>query len=229
MEVLENIPVELNLQIVMKALRQNKAMEECVQELLESVLPIVNPKAVYEVCYVESKDGDSLSVSDVTFTSRVLRTNLDKVGRVFPYVVTCGRELDGIPVPSDDIMKSYCLETIKRVVVGFARGYLEDYLKRTYALGQVSRMSPGSLVDWPINQQKELFSIFGDVESLIGVRLTESYLMVPVKSVSGMVFPTEVSFESCQLCPREICEGRRAPYDPELVKEYGIQASLSSP
>jgi hypothetical protein len=85
-------------------------------------------------------------------------------------------------------------------------------------------MSPGSLADWPITQQEELFSIFGNVEDLIGVKLTESFLMVPLKSVSGIYFPTEIEFVSCQLCPREVCSGRRAPYDPDLAKKYREKA-----
>ncbi len=86
----------------------------------------------------------------------------------------------------------------------------------------MSRMAPGSgAADvWPITQQKELFSIFGNVEDLIGVKLTDKYLMIPIKSVSGIFFPTKCKFESCQLCPRERCVGRKAPYDPDLVKKY---------
>ena len=59
-----------------------------------------------------------------------------------------------------------------------------------------------------------------DVEKLIGVRLTDSFLMVPMKSISGILFPTEVRFESCQLCPRKDCPGRRAPYDQALWSKY---------
>jgi hypothetical protein len=83
-------------------------------------------------------------------------------------------------------------------------------------------MAPGSgSADiWPITQQKELFSIFGDVESLIGVRLTDTYLMLPIKSVSGVIFQTETTFETCQLCPREACIGRRVEYKPDLVRKY---------
>jgi len=81
-------------------------------------------------------------------------------------------------------------------------------------------MNPGSLESWPITQQKELFSLFGNVEELIGVKLTDSCVMFPLKSVSGIYFPTEINFESCQLCPREKCIGRRTPYDPELAKKY---------
>jgi hypothetical protein len=85
-------------------------------------------------------------------------------------------------------------------------------------------MNPGSLESWPITQQKELFSILGNVEDLIGVKLTERYTMIPVKSVSGICFPTEIKFESCQLCPREKCIGRRAAFNPELARKYRQQA-----
>ena len=83
-------------------------------------------------------------------------------------------------------------------------------------------MAPGSgSADiWPITQQKELFSIFGNVQDLIGVKLTDKYLMIPLKSISGIFFQTETTFVTCQLCPREACIRRRAPYSPDLVRKY---------
>jgi hypothetical protein len=226
MEVLNNIPFRLDVETVLKQLHQNegnKYIGAIVQELIETVSPIARPKVVYKVSYVENKNEDSLYIDGVRFTSRILRVNLDKVERVFPYVATCGRELDEIAVPSDNYMKYYCLDVIKEMTLRSAISYLTDSLTRKYALGQMSRMHPGSLEDWPITQQKELFSIFGNVEELVGVKLTESFLMIPVKSVSGIYFPTEIRFESCQLCPREVCSERRAPYDPDLIKKYSEQ------
>jgi len=84
-------------------------------------------------------------------------------------------------------------------------------------------MAPGSLVDWPIEEQAPLFKLLGDVENSIGVKLTDSLLMLPAKSISGIYFPTEVSFFSCQLCPRQRCESRKAKYDPGLAEQYGIK------
>jgi hypothetical protein len=223
MKVLRNIPVSLGLRELLRRLHireENKYVEKIARELLKVVHPIARPKAVYEVSYVDNKNQDSLDIGGIRFTSRVLRVNLDKIQRVFPYVVTCGTELDKIAVPSRDFMKSYCLDVIKEIVLRSAISYLKNYLTRTYALGHLSRMNPGSLASWPITQQKELFSIFDNVEDLIGVKLTESCLMIPVKSVSGIFFPSEVKFESCQLCPREVCSGRRAPYDPALAQKY---------
>ncbi|MFC2062759.1 vitamin B12 dependent-methionine synthase activation domain-containing protein [Chloroflexota bacterium] len=224
MEILDSIPVKLDPEEVIKRLRIRKVsryIERIIQELIELVQPVAKPKAIYELSYVDNKNRDSLYIDGVRFTSRVLRINLDKVGRVFPYIVTCGRELDEIAIQSDDLVKRYYLDAIQEMVLHSGISYLTDYLTENYMLGRVSRMHPGSLKDWPITQQKGLFSIFGNVEDLIGVKLTESFLMIPVKSVSGIYFPTEIKFESCQLCPREVCSGRMAPYDPDLVKKYG--------
>ena len=83
-------------------------------------------------------------------------------------------------------------------------------------------MSPGTLEDWPIEEQSPLFSILKGVEEYIGVGLSESFLMIPKKSVSGIYFPTETTFYSCQLCIKERCPGRRAGYNEEMAREYGI-------
>jgi hypothetical protein len=123
---------------------------------------------------------------------------------------------------SKDLLEQYYLETIGDMALRSSRQYLEKYLKRHFGLGQLSRMNPGSLKDWPITEQKPLFSLFSGGEDLIGVRLTENMLMIPRKSVSGIFFPTEVTFFSCQLCPREGCPGRQAPYEETLREKYGL-------
>ena len=131
-------------------------------------------------------------------------------------------ELEEMAGSCKDIMEKYFFDSIGNVVLVQARKYLEDQLRSRFSLGGVSFMSPGSLGDWPIEEQGPLFSLLEGVEDISGVRLNKSFLMIPKKSVSGIYFPTEVSFYSCQLCPRKRCEGRKAPFDEKRVKEYGI-------
>ena len=45
----------------------------------------------------------------------------------------------------------------------------DRHLEHLYDLSKVSMMNPGSLADWPLAQQRPLFSILGDTESTIGV------------------------------------------------------------
>ncbi|MFC1558190.1 vitamin B12 dependent methionine synthase [candidate division KSB1 bacterium] len=223
MNLLNDIPFKPSLEDILKKLRlpaENREIITSIEEIIEIVHSTARPKAVYKVSYIDNKNNNSVCIDGVTFTSRVLRVNLDKVERVFPYIATCGKEMDEITAKSDDFVINYCLDTIKGMALKTALDYLSKHISDTYMTGKLSKMNPGSLEDWPISQQKELFSVFSNTENTVGVNLSDSYLMIPVKSVSGILFPTKVIFESCKLCPREVCDGRRKPYDPEEVKKY---------
>lgn len=221
MERLENFPVELDPREIKKDLRLHGS--EKVHALIETARPLIKARAAYRVSYVEKRLEDAVELNGVRFTSRVLRTNLEKAERVFPYVVTIGHELEEMASSCKDLLEQYYLDIVGNVAVRAARNHLENHLRQTFGLGKMSRMSPGSLKDWPISQQKILFSTLGDVEASIGVRLTGSFLMIPRKSVSGIYFPTEIPFFSCQLCPRENCPSRQAAYDRKLVAKYRPQ------
>lgn len=95
-EVLDSIPVGLETRDVVERLRlrrENENIRSIVSELLEITRSVARPKAVYKVSFVTDRDADSLRIDGIRFSSHVLRVNLDKIERVFPCVVTCGREL----------------------------------------------------------------------------------------------------------------------------------------
>ncbi len=220
MEVLNDIPFELNLDALLRENHIEEGTDDAIefQNLVDTVGKIGKPKVLYKECFIDKKGTDTISIGDTTFRSHVLRKKLDTVERVFAYVATCGREVDGIEIPKEDFLKQYWLDIIKQTLLGSSRGYLNEHLSQKYRIGKTASMQPGSsdTTVWPIEQQKELFSIFGDVEGLIGVKLTDSFLMLPNKSVSGIIFQTEIDFKSCQLCHRENCKGRSASFDKDL-------------
>lgn len=217
-----DIPIVLDAGMVLDELRMFRSRDKLlvrVQGVLDGVLPVVRPRAVFDVCFVEGVLGDTLTINGVDFTSRVLRVNLEKSPRVFPFIVTVGDELDGVVLPGSEMF----LDLILNVVLFKAYDYLRDHIVDTFRLGRVTNMAPGELEDWPITQQRGLFALFEEQLPTLGVRLTESLMMIPLKSLSGIIFPTETSFESCQLCTQSRCMGRKAPYDPSLKELYGIQ------
>ncbi len=165
--------------------------------------------------------GSDAQQGRARFVSKVLRANLDEVERVFPYVATCGQELDAVSIESDDVFGQFCRDHLKEMALRAAMAHLVTHLKESYSLETLVSMNPGSgdINVWPIQQQRELFAFFGDAPESIGVVLTDSCLMVPNKSVSGLFYPSEDGFQSCQLCHREKCPNRRAPFDPHLWEE----------
>lgn len=219
--VLDDIPFQPKFERIAKKLRvkEGSANAEELRRLLEEAQVVARPRALYRVAYVSSRTDESVSLDGQTFKSRVLRVNLADVHRVFPYVATCGMELHEWKSSIDDMLQGYYADTINEAALSAARQALKTHLIEQYALGRTATMSPGSLEDWPIRQQRPLFALLSDPEEAIGVRLSESMLMIPSKSVSGIRFPTEENFESCQLCPREGCPSRKAPYDKDLYEK----------
>lgn len=215
---LTDIPFKLDIPALLKKLRidGHPEYEGRAARLAEEAVPLARPKAMYTVSYIDAKGEDTVVVDGVTLTSRVLRVNLEHVHRVFPFVVTCGMELAEWSKPITDMLERFWADEIMEAALRSAFDALGEHLANTHDLGHTASMNPGSLKDWPLEQQPLLFKLLGDVPERVGVRLTESLIMVPVKSVSGLRFPTESSFENCQLCPRDRCPGRRAPYDPNL-------------
>lgn len=77
-------------------------------------------------------------------------------------------------------------------------------------------MAPGSLETWPISEQVPLFTLLGKGAVEAGVEVSESFLLYPIKSVSGFYFSAAQHFENCAMCPRIDCPNRRAPFDEAL-------------
>ncbi|MDI6784868.1 MAG: vitamin B12 dependent-methionine synthase activation domain-containing protein, partial [bacterium] len=140
-------------------------------------------------------------------------------------VATCGRELEDWSNTIEDPLHRFWADAIKEEALEIGFTAINEHLVKTFHPGKSATMSPGSLPDWPITEQRNLFSLLGDTQTSIGVQLTESMLMLPTKSISGIRFPTEVDFESCQLCPREVCLGRRVPYNKDLFEKRYAKAT----
>jgi hypothetical protein len=215
--VLDSIPFHPDEAHVVERLGPGAAGAEAeLQSLILEASRIARPKAVYRPCDVERIDGDSVVIEGVHFESRLLCMNLKDARRVFPYVATCGRELAEWAGGMHDPLSRYWADGISELALAAARERLMSVLRAAHGLARSSAMNPGSLPEWPLSEQGSLFRLIGDVDLLVGVTLTESFLMLPVKSVSGIMFPLEVDFENCMLCPRDTCTGRRAAYDPGL-------------
>jgi hypothetical protein len=222
-ETLDSISFSLDAeQIIAQAHLEAESRDaEDLLSLIELAQAVGKPKAVYAVCFIGLRDGDAVQIDDVRFKSRMLARNLGSVERVFPHVATCGHELDEAFPGKGDMLKEYWWDLIKSRLLGAANKHLTEHLHRKFRLGKTVTMHPGSgdASVWPIEQQKDLFMLLGDVEGAIGVRLTESFLMIPNKTTSGLMFATETDFRSCEVCHRENCPSRHAPFNKQLWAE----------
>ena len=165
------------------------------------------------------KDGYHISITDITrhpssvteFTPhKIVYHQLKHSERMAVFVCTAG---DGISqwskqMMANDPLKGYMADILGSVVVEAAIEQIQKNLSIEMAqagLKITNRYSPG-YCGWPTSEQHKLFGLLP--KENCGVGLTESALMLPIKSVSGFIgIGTHVNFHpyTCQLCDAAFC------------------------
>ncbi|CDX03807.1 hypothetical protein [Desulfitobacterium hafniense] len=214
--VLDSISFNVSLPDLLKELHVRPSYVNKFEALVEQATAIARPKAVYKKAVLEASGDSSVVIEGVKLNSRVLRVNLREVSDFFPAVVTCGEELAAWANSIDDMVLNFWANALSEKAMRSAKAALEVHLQENYKTESLAQMNPGSVVDWSILEQRKLLAIIGDVQGLIGVELTSSSLLLPLKSISGIWFPNE-NYENCMLCPKQ-CPNRKAVYDPDMYE-----------
>ena len=111
--------------------------------------------------------------------------------------------------------KAMALDAVGTVASKFLSNYIQSVIcqeAREQNFQTTKYFSPGSS-DWNISQQKNIFQIIP--ADKIGVKLTESYMMVPKKSLSWVIgigkeiIITSKGDDSCKICLAENCQFRK--------------------
>ena len=197
----------------------NRDFEGIASSLVEKVTGVARPRAIFRASVVESTSPQSFKTCGVVFSSRVLPKLFGTGDLIFPYIVSIGPELDALD-GGHDMLGRYWLDIAKTMVLQSAGDSFSRYLRNNYGETRLTHMNPGELNDWPVTQQRQLFSLFDGVASEIGVFLTDGCMIRPTKSRSGIFFQNEDGFETCRLCTQRKCPGRRAAYNEETVALY---------
>lgn len=183
-----------------------------VLELMAEAMKIGRPKVLVGEVLVEPQDGDVVRVGGVDIASAFVREKLSQAPVAYAYVATCGTEVEAWSATLEDLVDQYYMDELKKLWIACAVKALHEDVKTRFAPdAPLSSLNPGSLKMWPLEGQRELFRMLGDVEGTIGVHLTDTCLMLPSKSGSGILFQDHTGHVNCALCPRTDCPNRRCP------------------
>jgi len=202
-----------------------QSQENELGELVELAARIGAPRACFAVREVQKEGPDAVAVAGRRLESRILRVELEHSDRAVLFVATCGVELEQWAESFEDMLLRWVAEELCEQALRAGLAALEKAVDSLLDGRYKVSMNPGSLEDWPLQQQKPLFDALGDVTGTIGVRLTGSFLMRPRKSVSGIRFSSSRPFSNCRLCSRRDCPGRRVPFDTHAFKQEYAGAS----
>lgn len=150
-----------------------------------------NPSFCYKL-YAGSCQKDALQIDNVSFlTGRKILHSLKGSTRFAIFTATAGslfqQWMDNLD-QMDDMLDRYIADCIGTEIAEATANHMQNQLAKEClkeASGITNRYSPG-YCGWNISEQHKLFSLFDDKEPC-GIRLMDSGLMYPIKSVSGII------------------------------------------
>lgn len=190
---------------------------QLVEDSFQELEHIVNTKFIYRIFEITFLDVDVLTIGNMKIKSKNLSKNLKGCSQAVVFGATLGARVDML-------MKRYSLTNMAKTVVlqACAAAMLEEYCdeeqnKIAEELGKDHmylrpRFSPG-YGDYSILHQEDILRML-DTAKMIGLTMTESYMLTPTKSVTAVIGISKTKepchIKGCEECQKLDCIYRRS-------------------
>lgn len=207
-DALEITPVDIYEQMGYHGEEPDEATRKEVETVLEEASPWLRP----QFCYLVIKELPEFDMG------KIIMRQLRGSEAYALFICTSGTEYEGYlqRLKDDgDMVSVFIADALGSVIAEHCADEMEICLQESIdKLGwrHTNRFSPG-YCGWDVSQQQLLFRLFGG--RTCGVSLTESSLMVPIKSVSGIIGLGEKVRKldyTCGLCDFKQCYKRKLKF-----------------
>ena len=219
-----DLDVEVNASDVVRSMgargarSMRPALLEGIERELAAAREILHPRAAYVVREVTRRADHRLDLADSPPFCGPIAGFLQPARRVAVFVLTVGPELEQQAtacMTTGEVLRGFTLDAIGSAVTDLAVDRFAEHLGRQEAgpdEAVTPNFSPG-YCGLSMDQQTVLFSIVDG--GAVGVELNDSFMMHPVKSVSGLLGIGDRAVVTdygvpCRWCNLAECKMRRA-------------------
>jgi hypothetical protein len=220
--IIDDLPVQIDRETLLKLAGYSEKrpaparLVAAADRMIERALALSHPRAVYEVHETALDEDGAVKLSGGRFTGKILAKVLAGSDLAAAYAMTLGPGLDAEASElgaKGDVLSSVLLDTAGTLVLARASIVLIGGIFNTQAAPRGYSVTPPfgpGQCHWDLAEQRVLFDLIAP--SRIGIALTDTFLMIPKKSVSGILGigkPGEIFTDTpCRLCDRKDCPGR---------------------
>ena len=189
-----------------------------VDQYIAECLRVSTPSGAYVMAdMVETGTSQQIAVQGITFHSgKIIGKMLRNSERYAFFMVTAGpgpEQLVRTLMEKGNYLEAYISDLVASVMVEAVAGMVEEEVRKhanSQGMNITNRYSPGYCL-WELPEQHKLFGLFP--EKCCGISLSDSSLMNPVKSASGIIgIGTRVEYReyTCEICNMKNCQFRKA-------------------
>lgn len=185
-----------------------------IDELTARSLSVCSPMATCSVFFSPTIDpvAGVMAINEKTFgLNRMVAKAMHKSTSIALFIGTCGPDVEALSksfMKKGEGLEGFIVDIIGSEIAEGVADFIHKRMEKLLAkenLKVTNRYSPG-YCKWPVNDQQVLFELMGPHNC--GITLTPSSLMIPVKSVSGIIgVGTDVvnAGYACAICDAEYC------------------------
>jgi hypothetical protein len=197
--------------------RLSLRISSLVKDYVDNACQLIDPAYTYVIKDITSVRKSRVVIEGgITFKSEIVAKLLKKCDKVAVFALTIGKYLEeAVAQLAEDglVLQASVLDAIGSVAAESVADCMQERIGRLAqmkGLCLTHRMSPGHC-DWDVDQQPLVFRALNMETGEI--RLTESCLMVPRKSISGIIGigPCQDVAETnpCKTCDKSNCQWRK--------------------
>ena len=189
-----------------------------VDDYIENYHDLIAPSYSYTFCDIESIEGNRIDIGNsIILKSKVIAGLAEGCYKIAVFALTIGNHLEEMVAHLAEnglVLQATVLDAVGSGATEKLAAHIEERIRKIANAGELitsRRFSPG-YCDWKVEQQEMVFkALNGDTA---GIRLTESLLMMPRKSISGIIGigpPGDdiENYNPCRTCKKKDCPGRR--------------------
>ncbi len=188
-----------------------------LEQYTQECLRVSSPAGAFVLVEaLESPSEEKISIQGISFDSgKIIHKMLRHSAFYALFLVTAGPGPENLArslLSEGAYLEGYIADLVASALVDSAADQVQEQIKlqaNQYDLRTTNRYSPG-YCSWKVEEQQKLFRLFP--EECCGISLSESSLMSPVKSISGIIgIGTGVKYRdyTCEICPMLNCQFRR--------------------
>lgn len=195
----------------------DEQMLDMIESVLNEIRAVCRPVFGYKIVPISSVEQRSVTLGDKTLnTGSVITSYLEDADALALFIATSGVEFEKWlhqVKDSGDIMKEFIADAIGSEIAEATVRAMSDDLEQTQSLSgnKISNSYSPGYCGWHVREQKGLFSMLPP--DPCGVTLSDSSLMTPIKSVSGIIAvgsKVKKMPYGCQICAMKTCYKKRA-------------------
>lgn len=193
-------------------------IKSLVDDYIENYHNLIESSYSYTIRDIESVQEECVNIGDsIILESKVIARLSEQCEKIAIFILTIGNHLEEMVAYLAEnglVLQATVLDAIGSGAAEQLAVFVEGRIRKissSQGLSITRRFSPG-YCDWDVSQQEMIFQAMDGNSS--GVRLTEEYLMLPHKSISGIIGIGDRNsnvgdYNPCKACLKQDCPGRR--------------------